>query len=143
MAKPMDVKRQATINKARARRFAMQAVYQVLLSECSASEAIRDLYEREGQAFDTDFFETLVEHIIDNQTNLETQLAPLLDRKVSDLDKVEHAILLVGSYELNSQLTPAPVAINEAVVLAKKFGGEDGHKFVNGVLDKLRQQLKG
>lgn len=142
MAKTVDVKRQATIDKARARRFAMQAVYQVLLSDCSANEAIRDLYEREGQQFDTDFFEELVGSVIDNQANLELQTTPLLDRKIKDLDKVEHAILLVGAYEINSQLTPVAVAINEAVVLAKKFGGQDSHKFINGVLDKLAKQIK-
>lgn len=142
MAKPVDVKRQVTIDKARARRFAMQAMYQILMTDYDADEVIAQLYEREGQGFDTYFFEELVGEIAKHRDNLETQLSPLLDRKITSLDKVEHAILLVGAYELNSKITPTPVAINEAIVLAKKFGGEDSHKFINGVLDKLKKQLE-
>lgn len=142
MAKSVDVKRQATIDKARARRFAMQAVYQILMTDYEADEVMAQLYEREGQSFDTYFFEELVGESIKHRENLEAQLTPLLDRKITSLDKVEHAILLVGAYEINSKVTPLPVAINEAVVLAKKFGGEDSHKFINGVLDRLKKQIE-
>ena len=68
---------------------------------------------------------------------LDAALAPLLDRKPAELDPVEHALLLIGSYELQHRLeVPFRVVINEAVSLARRFGATDGHKFVNGVLDR-------
>ena len=68
---------------------------------------------------------------------LDAALAPLLDRKPAELDPVEHALLLIGSYELQHRPeVPFRVVINEAVRLARRFGATDGHKFVNGVLDR-------
>lgn len=83
-------------------------------------------------------FKELLEGILKTITDLDAALAPHLDRAVSELSPVEHAALLIGAYELSHSLNvPYKVAINEAVNLAKKYGGTDGHKFVNGVLDKL------
>ncbi len=83
-------------------------------------------------------FKELLEGILKTSAELDAALAPHLDRAVSELSPVEHAALLVGAYELSHSLNvPYKVAINEAVNLAKKYGGTDGHKFVNGVLDKL------
>jgi N utilization substance protein B len=74
---------------------------------------------------------------------LETLLAPHLDRPLDELSPVEFAVLMLGAFELSTQLeVPYKVAINEAVELAKTFGGTDGHKFVNGVLDKLAPQVR-
>ena len=70
-------------------------------------------------------------------------MAPLIDRTVAELSPIEHAVLLIGAFELKNNLEiPYRVVINEAVELTKSFGGIDGHKFVNGVLDKLAAQLR-
>lgn len=80
---------------------------------------------------------------IHNADALRTELEPLLDRPLSELSPVEHAILLIGAFELSNHLEiPYRVVINEEVELAKSFGGIDGHKFVNGVLDKLAAKLR-
>jgi N utilization substance protein B len=71
-------------------------------------------------------------------------IAPLIDRGVAELSPIEHAVLLIGAFELkNNQDIPYRVVINEAVELTKSFGGIDGHKYVNGVLDKLAPKLRG
>jgi N utilization substance protein B len=86
---------------------------------------------------DAAYFEALVAAICGSHDELDAALAPLLDRKPAELDPVEHALLLIGSYELQHRLeVPFRVVINEAVNLARRFGATDGHKFVNGVLDR-------
>ena len=86
----------------------------------------------------TGFFRELLEGVLQQIPALDTALEPHLDRPVSELSPVEHAALLIGAYELGHSLNvPYKVCINEAVNLTKKYGGTDGHKFVNGVLDKL------
>ena len=75
--------------------------------------------------------------------DLETRLVPYLDRPIPALSPVEHAVLLLAAYELLHRIeTPYCVVINEAVELAKAYGGTDGHKYVNGVLDKLAGELR-
>ncbi|MEW5770886.1 MAG: transcription antitermination factor NusB [Pseudomonadota bacterium] len=84
------------------------------------------------------FFRELLEGVLDHAEALDAALLPHLDRPVEELSPIEHAALLIGAYELGHTLNvPYKVAINEAVNLTKKYGGTDGHKFVNGVLDKL------
>jgi N utilization substance protein B len=86
----------------------------------------------------TGFLRELLEGILKQMSVLDIALEPHLDRPVSELSPVEHAALLIGAYELSFSLNvPYKVCINEAVNLAKSYGGTDGHKFVNGVLDKL------
>ena len=81
--------------------------------------------------------------VITNADALRELLAPLLDRKMKELSPVEHGILLIGAYELaRCADVPYKVAINEAVELAKTFGGTDGHKYVNGVLDNAALELR-
>jgi N utilization substance protein B len=84
------------------------------------------------------FFRELLEGVLNQSAALDEALLPHLDRALEELSPIEHAILLIGAYELVHTLNvPYRVAINEAVNLAKAYGGTDGHKFVNGVLDKL------
>ncbi|MDP2835091.1 MAG: transcription antitermination factor NusB [Pseudomonadota bacterium] len=93
---------------------------------------------REYAEANTGFFRELLEGVLKQLSALDTALEPHLDRPVSELSPVEHAALLIGAYELSHSLNvPYKVCINEAVNLAKSYGGTDGHKFVNGVLDKL------
>ena len=100
----------------------------------------------EGQEFgksDVEYFRTLLNGTIENAAQLEAHIAPYLDRDMSALSPIERAILLLGGYELMRELeVPYRVVINEAVELAKVYGGTDGHKYVNGVLDKLAARLR-
>ena len=87
---------------------------------------------------DTEFFAALLQGVIADAEALRALFAPLLTRSVAELSPVEHAVLLLSTFELRRDIeTPYRVVINEAIELAKKYGGADGHKFVNGVLDRL------
>ncbi len=80
---------------------------------------------------------------IKQSIELREQIAPLIDRSIAELSPIEHAALLIGAYELKNHIEiPYRVVINEAVELTKSFGGLDGHKYVNGVLDKLAAKLR-
>lgn len=141
--KTRTLAQQANVDKARARRFAMQAVYQHLMTSASYADIAAQVTEREAEtSYDTFFFSDIIEGVSEFGTNFEQQLAPFLDRPFESLDYVERAILLVAAFELNHKITPPKVAINEGIVIAKKFGGDDSHKFINGVLDKLYKSLQ-
>lgn len=124
----------------RSREFALQALYGWLLNE-SIELGILIAQAHELEAFeraDAAFFETLLRGVREHASSLRQALLPLLDRPLAELSPVEHVVLLIGAYELMHQpAVPYRVAINEAVELAKSFGGTDGFKYVNGVLDKL------
>ena len=128
----------------RAREHAVQGLYQWLLSGADAGEI--DAHIREQDEFeqcDRAHFDALLHGCIAEAAALDAALARHVDRKTSDLSPVEHAVLMVGTYELIHCIAiPYRVVINEAVELAKSFGGTDGHKYVNGVLDKTASDLR-
>ena len=128
----------------RAREFALQGLYQWLLNNEDAGAI--DAHIRQAHGFDKAdraHFDALLHGSIKEVGELRTELAPLVDRPVDQLSPVEHAALLIGAYELKNHLEiPYRVVINEAVELTKSFGGIDGHKYVNGVLDKLAARLR-
>lgn len=128
----------------RSREFALQALYQWLLNQDDAPVIIEHIRQAHGfDKADTDHFITLVSGTIRQTDFLREEISPLLDRSIEELSPVEHAILLLGAHELAVHLDiPYRVVINEAVELTKSFGGIDGHKFVNGVLDKLATKLR-
>lgn len=123
-----------------ARRLTVQALYQWIVNETRPETMIRQFREQPeglGRA-DAEFFTNLLNGVVADATELTLLLVPCLDRPLNQLDPVEHAILLLGAYELaRCPDVPWKVAVNEAVNLTKLFGAEDGFKFVNGVLDKL------
>jgi N utilization substance protein B len=123
----------------RAREFALQGLYQWQLSGASAAQIVRDLAELEGYAAaDSAFLERELAGVIGDAESLAAQLEPLADRKWAEVSPVEKAILLIGAWELTRvPEMPFRVAINEAIELAKRFGGTDGHKYVNGILDRV------
>jgi N utilization substance protein B len=87
--------------------------------------------------------DTILTGVVRESEALDERLRPYLDRPVAALSPVEHAVLLVGAYELLHRIeTPYRVVINEAVELAKAYGGTDGHKYVNGVLDRLAAEAR-
>jgi transcription antitermination protein NusB len=128
----------------RAREFALQAIYQWLLSGNSVTVIEAHLEQvADFDKADRELFVGLVRGIIHNAEGLRAELAPFIHRDIGALSPVEHAILLLGSFELkHSPETPYRVIINEAIELAKGYGGTDGHRFVNGVLDKLAAHLR-
>ncbi len=128
----------------RAREFVLQGLYQQQLSG-NAADAIRaQLVETTGFArSDTAYFAELWAGIGSDYDALMQRLVPHLDRPVHELSPVERSILAIGSWELVHRLDiPYRVVINEAVELAKSYGGTDGHKFINGVLDKLSATVR-
>jgi N utilization substance protein B len=128
----------------RAREFALQGLYEWLISGSDAGVIDAHVREQEGFAkCDTAHFDALLHGCIQEAAELDALLARLVDRRISELSPVEHAVLMIGSYELRHCMdVPYKVAINEAVELAKRFGGTDGHKYVNGVLDKAAADLR-
>ena len=128
----------------RAREFAVQGLYQLLLTGGDPRDVARQMAESEGFGRgDQPMFERLWAGTVAARAELDALLAVYLDRAPAALSPIEHAILLLGAYELQTMIeTPYRVVINEAVELAKVYGGTDGHKYVNGVLDKLAAQLR-
>ena len=128
----------------RAREFALQGLYQWLLNNEPAATIVANIRSAHGfDKADSDYFRELLNGAIAQSVDLRETIAPTIDRQVSELSPVEHAVLLLGAYELKNQIEiPYRVVINEAVELTKSFGGIDGHKYVNGVLDKLAGKLR-
>jgi N utilization substance protein B len=128
----------------RAREFALQGLYQWLMSQEDAG--VIDANIRNAHGFDKadrEHFDALLHGTIRDADSLRADIVPFIDRAIEQLSPIEHAALLIGAYELKQHIEiPYRVVINEAVELAKSFGGIDGHKYVNGVLDKLAAQLR-
>lgn len=128
----------------RAREFALQGLYQWLLNSEDAGAIEAHIREAHGfEKADADHFNALLYGTIKQAASLREGLAPLIDRPIDQLSPVEHAALLIGGYELANHVEiPYKVVINEAVELTKSFGGIDGHKYVNGVLDKFAAKVR-
>jgi len=131
-------------SRRRAREFALQAIYQWLLNESAAENLLAQLKEQKDfPKADQALAESLLRGVVGNTEALRQLLMPYLDREMKALSPVEHALLLLSAFELRDHAqTPYKVIINEAIELAKSFGGTDGHKYVNGVLDKLAAELR-
>ncbi|GGZ10937.1 transcription antitermination factor NusB [Pseudoduganella plicata] len=128
----------------RAREFALQGLYQWLLNNEDAKTVVNNIRAAHGfDKADGEYFAALLYGAIEQSVELRAAFAPLVDRGIGELSPIEHGVLLLGAYELKNQLDiPYRVVINEAVELTKSFGGIDGHKYVNGVLDKLAPRLR-
>ena len=128
----------------RSREIALQGLYQWLIS--GDEPGVIDAHMREQEGFDkcdAAHFDALLHGCVREAADLDGVLARHVDRKTTELSPIEHAVLMIGSYELKHCIdVPYKVAINEAVELAKSFGGTDGHKYVNGVLDKAAADLR-
>ena len=121
-----------------ARKLALQALYRWQLNACEWQDLVSEFAtDADMPRADAEYFQGLIAAITRSHAELDAALAPLIDRDPAQLDPVEHALLLIGCYELQHRAeVPYRVAINEAVNLARRFGATDGHKFVNGVLDR-------
>lgn len=130
--------------RSRARRLAVQAVYQYLVGAAAPAEVIRQFIEgRNTGRADLDFFREMVTVACDDREALEAEISPLLDRPLVQLDPVEHAILLLATAELRDRLeVPYRVVVDEAIELAKMFGADQSYKFINAVVDKAARTLR-
>jgi N utilization substance protein B len=128
----------------RAREFALQGLYQWLVGGADGPAIEAHMMEIEGfDKCDVAHFREVLHGAIDGADDLRAAFSPFIDREVAALSPVEHAILLLGTYELRSRPEiPYRVVINESVELAKSFGGTDGFRYVNGVLDKVAGSLR-
>lgn len=128
----------------RAREFAVQGIYQWQLNGLTASAIEAHLKENDSfRKADEALFRTLLFGVINYHTDLDVALARFYERAPDEVSPVERAILRMGALELlRHPETPSPVIINEAIEIAKTFGGTDGHRFVNGVLDKLAAEVR-
>jgi N utilization substance protein B len=130
--------------RARARRLAMQALYQWDLSGTELAEIRRQFAEAEdfGRA-DADYFVELLKTVPARIETIDSSIGEYLDRPMTRVDPVERAILRIATCELLYRIdVPYRVILNEAITLTRKFGAEQGHAFVNGVLDKLAHKLR-
>jgi N utilization substance protein B len=139
------VEHEASVSpRTQARRVALQALYRW---QMNADEpfVISKQFSEDGllQDVDVSLFNELLNEVAAKATELDSVYGALLDRSVSMIDPVEKAIMRIGVYELQTKPEiPYKVIINECVELAKRFGAEDSHKYVNGILDKVAQQLR-
>lgn len=131
-------------SRRKSREFALQGLYQWKLTAGATEDIQQQLQATEGFAkADGEHFADLLHGALRHREALEADLIPHLDRPMAELSPVEYAILLLAAYELQHHLDiPYRVVLNEAVELAKTFGGTDGYKYVNGVLDKLAAQVR-
>ena len=125
------------VARSRARRRALQAVYAWQMSGASAREVIAQFaHEQAHEVADLEYFEDLVRGVDKHCEELDTALAPFLDRDIEQVDAIERAVLRIAAYEMRERRdVPYRVVINEAIETAKRFGSEHGHTYVNGVLD--------
>jgi transcription antitermination protein NusB len=127
-----------------AREFALQGLYEQFVAANDAGMVrLRVEGDEDFKRADKDFFREMWRGLFDDREALEALVSPNLDRKLDEVSPIERGVVLIGAWELKHRLdVPYRVAINESVELAKSFGGTDGHKWVNGVLDKLAPLLR-
>ncbi|MDP1656834.1 MAG: transcription antitermination factor NusB [Hylemonella sp.] len=134
----------AKSGRSRAREFALQALYQHLVGKNEASAI--DTFTRDLAGFnkaDAAHYDALLHGCVTAAEELDRLITPLLDRKIAEISPVEHAVMWIGTYEFQHCLdVPWRVVLNECIELAKEFGGTDGHKYVNGVLNGLAPTLR-
>ena len=130
-------------HRKKARSLLVQALYQWQISDYPVNDIEAQYRTDNVGKIDWDYFHELFVGIASSVQDLDSSLAPLLDREISQLNPIELAILRLGAYELSQRIDiPYRVAINESVELAKKYGATDSHKYVNGVLDKLARHSR-
>ena len=130
--------------KHRARKRLVQALYQMHYNDMNAAGVIKQfLDEQDFNKVDVDFFTGALQHIEKNRDGIEQNIDPYLGRDKSSLGAVEYAVLIMATYELLEHIeTPFKVIINEAILMAREFGAEGGHIFVNGVLTKVAAAIR-
>lgn len=137
-------KKAGTRNRRKSRELVLKAVYRGMLNESELSQIFRDMTDDpDYNKADEAYFKQLLQAVTTHLTEIDDKLVNFIDRPMVELSPVEHAILRIAGCELMFDSTiPYRVVINEGVELAKVFGGTDGHKYINGVLDKLSADVR-
>ena len=130
--------------RSRARRRALQAVYAWQLSQSPVEKVIENFRaEQDMDVADLEYFEQLVRGVAEHAEQIDAVLARYIDRDVAQVDPIERAVLRIAGYELAYRLdVPYRVVINEAIETTKRFGAEQGHTYVNGVLDRAAAEWR-
>lgn len=127
----------------RARECAVQAIYSWYISQNTVEEVeLAFIADQDMKGVDMPYFRKLFRGVVDNVEIIDEILRPYLDRAESDIDPIERSILRLSGYELKFEHdVPFRVVINEGIEVAKVFGSDDSHKYINGILDKLAPAL--
>jgi N utilization substance protein B len=143
-AKKPSAKKNTGKNRRKSRELVMKAVYRGMLNQSELGPILRDMAEDpDYNKADEAYFKFLLESVTSHVDALDEKMANFIDRKITELSPVEHAILRISGCELMFDMSiPYRVVINEGVELAKIYGGIDGHKYINGVLDKLAADVR-
>ena len=130
--------------KRRARKRLVQALYQWQMNKSTVNDIINQfLTEQDMGKVDQPFFQKSLHQIIDNMDEIQIQIDDLLERSTFSVGAVEKAIMMIGIFELKNHIeTPYKVVLNEAIELAKQYGGEGAHTFINGTLHKASQKIR-
>ncbi|QHB17435.1 transcription antitermination factor NusB [Mannheimia pernigra] len=127
----------------RARECAIQAIYSWYISKNTVEEVeLAFIADQDMKGVDMPYFRKLFRGVVNNVEAIDEALRPFLDRHEDDIDPIERSILRLSGYELKfEEDVPFRVAINEGIEVAKVFGSDDSHKYINGILDKLAPAL--
>jgi N utilization substance protein B len=139
-----SAKKSGSKNRRKSRELVLKAVYRGMLNESELSQIFRDMTDDpDYNKADEAYFRQLLQSVTTNLTAIDDKLVNFIDRPLAELSPVEHAILRIAGCELMFDISiPYRVVINEGVELAKIFGGTDGHKYINGVLDKFAADVR-
>lgn len=138
-----DAKGKKLSDRQKARRMLLQALYQWEIARAPVTDIMAEFLVYYQGKIDRDFFKEVFPDVIAHVGELDEMMQPWLDREIKSLDPIELSLLRLGLYELAHRIdVPYKVVINEAVELAKVFGATDGHKYINGVLDRAARQLR-
>ena len=138
-----DVKGKKLNERQKARRMLLQALYQWEIARAPVNDILAEFLVYYQGKIDREFFRQVFPEVVAHVSELDEMMQPWLDREIKSLDPVELSLLRLGLYELAHRIdVPYKVVINEAVELAKVFGATDGHKYINGVLDRAAKKLR-
>lgn len=142
MSRASGTQKSSPAARRKARHFAVQALYQWHMAGAALSQIEAEFRtDNDMSKVDVEYFHDILHGVPREKSNLDNKIQPLLDRRMDEMTPVELAIVRLGAYEMVHRIdVPYKVVINEAIELAKTFGATDGHKFINGVLDKLAQR---
>ena len=130
-------------SRKKTRVYVLEVLYQWLHTQADISEVLKRYDDKYG--VDREYLESMVQGALSKRSDIDQKITPNLeDRSLEEVSQIEYAILLLGGYELMYQYdVPYRVVINEAINLAKNFGAQDAHKFVNSVLDRIAKDVRG
>ncbi|MDP3677853.1 MAG: transcription antitermination factor NusB [Methylotenera sp.] len=144
VSKNSSAKKNGSKNRRKSRELVLKAVYRGMLNQSELSQILRDMVDDpDYNKADEPYFKQLLESVTTHLDAIDAKMVNFIDRPIAELSPIEHAILRIAGCELMFDLSiPYRVVINEGVELAKVFGGTDGHKYINGVLDKFAADVR-